>query len=75
VEAANYRNQASRFSAQADFYGYEGERQDELAGYPVGRGIMGAGTALLTTVGNLGTGSTKYKNLTVPWYSNYKNSY
>jgi len=49
----NFATEAARWRSQAGFYGFESSRQRALSDYPIGRGIMGAGTALLITGGNL----------------------
>lgn len=52
----NYAVDAARYRSQAGFFGFEAERQrsmaditQSMASYPVTRGYLGAGTALLTT--------------------------
>jgi predicted ATPase len=65
----NYAVEASRWGSQAGFYGYESRRQEALSGYPIGQGFMKAGTALLTTAGNLWGGSTGRSRGFTPDYS------
>jgi hypothetical protein len=50
----NYGVEESRYLSQAGYYGYEAERQRALSSYPVGAGILKAGTTLLTTGGSMG---------------------